>query len=114
VHEFSIALNIVEIAENEVKKHEAERVEIIVLEIGKLSGIEPAALDFAWDQAVNKTVLEKAERKINYIQGKAHCRDCGKDFDIEFLYDECPECHSYDKELVSGTELLVKSLTLIQ
>ena len=113
MHEFSIVMNIVEIAEQEVRKHEADRVELIVLDIGKLSGVEPAALDFAWDQAVLETVLEKAERKTNYIEGKAHCQECGIEFTIEYVFESCPACNSYKKELLAGNELLVKSLTLI-
>ena len=85
----------------------------IELEIGKLSGVEPYALDFAWDQAILKTVLEKAKRKTLYIEAKAECQDCGHKFEIDNLYDECPVCKSYMKELISGRELRVKSLTVI-
>ena len=113
MHEFSIALSIVDIAEKEVRKHNAGRVEAIELDIGKLSGIEPMALEFAWEHAVVDTVLEKAERKINYIRGKAICESCGREFEVNHIYDECPACHSYEKEFLSGKELIVKSLTLI-
>ena len=40
MHEMSIALGIVKIAEEEVVKHEAKYISEIVLEIGELSGIE--------------------------------------------------------------------------
>jgi hydrogenase nickel incorporation protein HypA/HybF len=113
VHEYSIALSIVDIAEKEVKKYHATQVETIELDIGRLSGIEPMALEFAWDLAVSNTVLEKAQRKINYITGKAVCADCRQEFEIENIYDECPHCHSYQKEFLSGKELIVKSLTII-
>ena len=113
MHEYSITLSIVDIAEKEVKKHHATQVETIELDIGRLSGIEPMALEFAWDLAVPDTVLEKAQRKINYIKGKAVCADCGQEYEMEYIYDECPNCHSYLKEFLSGKELIVKSLTLI-
>jgi hydrogenase nickel incorporation protein HypA/HybF len=113
VHEFSIALSIVDIAEKEVKKHSASKVETIELEIGKLSGIEPMALEFAWEHAVINTVLEKAKRKINYTEGRAVCEQCGNEFDISYIYEECPHCHSYHKKFLSGKELIVKSLTII-
>ena len=113
MHELSIALSIVDIAEQEVKKNNATEVIEIELEIGKLSGIEPYALDFAWDQAILKTVLEKAERKTKYIEAKAECQDCGHNFEIDNIFDECPSCNSYMKELVTGRELRVKSLTVI-
>jgi len=113
MHELSIALSIVDIAEEEVKKNEANEVVEIELEIGKLSGIEPYALDFAWDQAIINTVLEKAERKTLYIEARAICQDCGHEFNIYNVYDECPSCKSYIKELTCGRELRVKSLTVI-
>lgn len=106
-------MSIVDIAENEVKKHNASKVEFIELDIGKLSGVEPMALEFAWDLAVPNTVLENAQRKINYIKGNAICDQCGKEFEMNNIYDECPNCHSYQKEFLSGKELIVKSLTLI-
>ena len=90
MHELSIVQSIVDIASEEVKKHNAVAVELIELQIGKLSGIEPEALDFAWEVAVKGTVLEKAERKINYVQGLAICLDCGLEFIIDEPYDNCP------------------------
>lgn len=113
MHELSIAMSIVDIAEQEVKKNNAAEVVEIELEIGKLSGIEPYALDFAWDQAILKTVLEHAKRKTRYIEARAQCQDCGNEFEIDNYYDECPSCQSYMKELISGKELRVKSLTVI-
>ena len=109
MHEFSIALSIVDIAEKEVKKHNALGVEAIELDIGKLSGIEPMALEFAWEHAVVDTVLEKAARKINYIKGRAVCEACGREFEVNYIYDECPACHAYEKDFLSGKELIVKS-----
>lgn len=113
MHELSIAMSIVDIAEQEVKKNNASKVIEIELEIGKLSGIEPYALDFAWEQAILKTVLENAERKTRYIAAMAKCQDCGHVFEIDNFYDECPSCQSYMKELKSGKELRVKTLTVI-
>jgi len=113
MHELSIAMSIVDIAEQEVKKNDAAEVIEIELEIGKLSGIEPYALDFAWDQAILETVLEHAKRKTRYIEARAKCQDCGNEFEIDNFYDECPSCQSYMKELLSGKELRVKSLTVI-
>lgn len=113
MHELSIALSIVDIAEQEVKKNGASKVLEIELEIGRLSGVEPYALDFAWEQAIMNTVLEKARRKTSYIEGTARCQDCGIVFEIDNLFDGCPSCGSFLKELKCGKELRVKSLTVI-
>ncbi|MDO9261309.1 MAG: hydrogenase maturation nickel metallochaperone HypA [Flavobacteriaceae bacterium] len=110
MHELSIALGIVKIAEAETKKVNAVRVESIELEIGTLAGIEFEALDFVWEVAVRGTVLETAHKQINIIQAKAKCFDCDTIFHIDKYYDSCPNCASVLKSVLQGKELRVKSL----
>ncbi len=110
MHELSIALGIVKIAENETKKANANKVELIELEIGTLAGIEFESLDFVWNVAVKNTVLEHAVKKMNIIHGEAKCSDCDTVFTLDTIYDACPNCKSYLKGILKGKELLVKSL----
>lgn len=110
MHELSIALGIVKIAENETKKAHAKSVEIIELEIGTLAGIAFDSLDFVWPSAVKNTVLENAIKKINIIEGEAKCGDCDTVFKLNNIYDPCPNCNGYLKGIIKGKELLVKSL----
>jgi len=113
VHEFSIALSIVEIAQDEVEKNQAIGVEKIDLEIGKLSGVEVDSLKFVWDPAVKDTILEKAHREIVEVNGVSECQDCKYEFPADYLFNECPKCGSMVTVLKSGKELRVKSLTLV-
>ena len=112
MHEFSIALSIVDIAREEVVKNNALGVEKIDLEIGKLSGVEIDSLKFVWEPAVKDTVLENAQRDIEEIRGISECHDCGHVFPAEYLFNECPACGSLVTILQKGKELRVKSLTL--
>ncbi len=112
MHELSIIASIVEIAEAEVEKAGAQRVESIELEIGELAGIEFSALDFAWEVGVSQSVLEGAERHIHRIGGEARCSECENIFDMQALYDPCPKCGSYFSEIIKGKELSVKALTV--
>jgi hydrogenase nickel incorporation protein HypA/HybF len=114
MHEYSIALSIVQIAESEARKYAAEGIESIELEVGKLSGIELSALEFAWEPAVAGSLLEHALRKVHVVGGVAICAECQTQFDINEIYDACPECGSYQKDIVEGKELKIKSLTLIE
>lgn len=110
MHELSIAMGIVDIAEKETKKAKKNKVELIELEIGTLAGIEFDSLDFVWPSAVKNTVLEHAEKKIIIIEGEAKCGDCDTIFKLNNIYDPCPNCNSYLKGIIKGKELLVKSL----
>lgn len=113
MHELSVAMGIVKIAEDETKKAEAERVTLIELEIGKLAGIEFESLDFVWPSAVKDTVLENAERKIDVKEGLGKCADCDTIFKIEHYYDSCPKCGSNLKGIIQGKELRVKALEVV-
>lgn len=110
MHEMSIALSIVDIAEKEFKKSGAAKITELELEIGLLAGIEYDALEFAMQMAVKNTVLEKAVLKLDKPAGLAKCNDCGLEFEVKEMIFSCPDCKGYNNSLIRGKELRVKSL----
>ena len=110
MHELSIALSIVELAEAEARKADAKTISKVELEIGSMAGVELEALKFCWDSAINGTMAQKAELIIHTIGGEARCLECGKDFPIEHFFAECPSCKSFRYEITKGKELRVSSL----
>jgi len=113
MHELSIAMGIVKIAEDETAKVNENIVTKIELEIGKLAGVEIDSLNFVWESAVKDTVLEHAKKIIVVIPGKAKCADCNAEFYLENIYDSCPKCNSNFKGIIQGKELRVKALEVI-
>jgi len=113
MHELSVAIGIVNIAKKETEKANKNKVELIELEIGSLSGVELDSLDYVWDVAVKGTVLENAIKKIDFIEAEALCLECKTTFKVENVYDNCPTCKSYFKDIIKGKELRVKSLEVI-
>lgn len=113
MHELSIALGIVKIAEDETAKAKAKKVTKIELEIGVLSGVELESLNFVWESAIKYSVLEFAEKEITVVKGKGKCIDCDTEFDMENIYDICPKCNSNFKGILQGKELKVKALEVI-
>ncbi len=112
MHELSIVMSIIQIAEKESAKNNAAGVDEIELEIGALSGIEMTAFDFAWQQAIHSTLLEKATRTINFIPGEGKCMDCHALFPMQQLYEPCPVCGDHFVSVLKGKELRVKSLVI--
>lgn len=110
MHEFSIAINIIEIAETEAKKVNCKRVSNLILDVGTMAGIEFHALDFALESAVKNTMLEKAKITINRIQATAKCTNCMHEFEIDSSFDPCPKCGGFYHQILSGKEMKVKSL----
>lgn len=112
MHELSIVMSIIKIAEDEAIKNNASGIEEIELDIGELSGIEMTAFDFAWEQAIKSTLLEGSKRSINRIAGEGRCTDCNSVFLMQQQYEPCPACGQYLIKTEKGKELRVKSLVL--
>lgn len=106
----SIALSIIDLATEQVKKADAGTIVEIELDIGTLSGIEIDALNFAMDIARKETVLESARVKINRIEAVSECLECGHVFTPEGFISHCPECGEMNTHLIKGKEMQVKSL----
>ncbi len=112
MHELSIVMTIVELAERSAQQHQAPAVKQIDLEIGALAGVELSALRFVWPEGVKGSVLENAKRIIHQIPGKGRCEDCGGEFALAQHYTPCPNCGSFAKQIVSGNEMRVRSLVV--
>jgi len=112
MHELSIVMSIVDIAQQQAAKASTGIIEEIEMDIGCLSTIEMNAFEFAWQQAVKETILENTVKKINRIRGKGKCLDCETIFPLENLYDTCPNCSGYLVDVIEGKELRVKSLVV--
>ena len=110
MHEFSIALNIVDIATEYARREEAKSVREMEIEVGELSGIVMEALEFALESAVRGTLLENAERKIIHIPGLVRCTACGHEYEAHDFFTQCPRCGAGPPEIIQGRELRLKSL----
>ena len=110
MHEFSLALNIIEIVDEALKTNGAKKAVEVQLEIGTLSGVEISALEMALESLKPKSVIEHTEIKLIITKAKAVCRNCRKEYYPEDPFSPCPKCSSYGPEIISGKELLVKSI----
>ena len=112
MHELSIAMSIVETCTEEARKAGGSTVSNVELEIGKLSGVIPEALEFSWDVAIKDSLLENASLKINEIAARAKCLDCGHEFEMDDAFSPCPSCGGFGNEILQGQELKIRALTV--
>jgi hydrogenase nickel incorporation protein HypA/HybF len=70
MHEFSLATEVIKIAESEAVKNKALAVSEITIEVGNLSGIEAEAFESALTLISEGSILEKARLNIVKTSGK--------------------------------------------
>jgi len=69
MHELSIALNIVEIAEEELARHGGLRVRAIYVRVGSLACVAKEALNFSFGLACEGTVAEGSRLIVEDTEG---------------------------------------------
>ena len=112
MHELSIAMSIVELAERHARERQATAIEEIELEIGELAAVDIASLDFSLASAVKETLAEKAKITHHIIPGEGVCESCGATVPMPSISQACPGCGSWQVRLTSGKELRVKSIVV--
>lgn len=110
MHELSLAVQLVQSAEDAARAADAQRVTAVVLRIGALSGVAEDALRFAFDVATAGTLLAGARLEIRPVPVTVHCPRCG---DVELpglqLF-HCPRCDTPTADVRAGRELELESL----
>lgn len=112
MHELSIAASIVDYATEFANEHQAKSISRIEIEVGQLSGVITESLEFAMEEAVKGSVLEKAEVVLTEVPGRSRCNRCQTEFDNPDWYTPCPNCQSMDSEIIGGKELLIRSVVI--
>ena len=113
MHEMSIVEGIRTAIEESARANGFSRVTRVRLEIGRLAGVERAALDFAFDVVLRGSVAEGASLQIIDIPGRAACFDCGKTVEIEHRLDICPDCGGTRLLVRGGDEMRIKDLEVL-
>lgn len=105
MHELSIALNILEIAEAACREGGHGRIEKIRVRVGKASGVLTDALQFSFMAAREGTTAEEATLEVEEVPVGGTCSACG-DFSTEekFVF-ACPACGGTEFTVTRGSEL---------
>ena len=112
MHELSIAMSILDMAEEEAERRSAH-VDAIHVRLGALSGVVKEALLSAYDLAREETSLETARLIIEDVPVMIYCPRCQAPrhvFSVQHL--ACGECETPSSEILQGRELQVFALEL--
>ena len=113
MHELSIALNIVDIAGAEAKRHGAAAVSSVHIRLGPLSGVVKEALLSAFEIAREQSLLATAEMVIEDVPIRSYCQQCQREVTVARVQAlVCPTCSSPAGKVLSGRELEVSALEI--
>ncbi len=110
MHELSICNAI---ASTAVKHAEGRPVTQVKVQIGHLRQVVPDALQFSWEVVSSTTDLKDAQLVIEQVPAVVECLDCGATTVLDLAILACGACDGFDVKLLSGEELLVVSIDLV-
>ena len=112
MHEFSIAVNILNTVSKKLDESNGTKVHKVEIEIGQFSGIEEEALVQALEVAKENTLSQRACFQIESIKGKLRCSKCLHEFLAEDVYELCPKCNNPFSDIIDGKQLVIKSMEI--
>ncbi len=110
MHEMALAEGVLQIVEDTVQGQSCSKVVKIWLEIGELSHVEPAAMEFCFEAVVKGSIAEGAALQIDRAPGKAWCHNCGHEVHVASLIAACPLCNGFKLQVTGGEDMRVKEM----
>jgi hydrogenase nickel incorporation protein HypA/HybF len=107
MHELSLSGAIVNTA---VKHADGRPVSLVSIRVGRLRQVVPDTLDFYFGFVANGTLCEGARLEQEIVPALLRCRDCEREWEIDFPDFRCEPCGGTDVEVLTGNEFEVESI----
>lgn len=112
MHELSVCYGLLSQVERVAREHAATGVTRILLQVGPLSGVEPRLLRRAWPVAAAASVAANATLDIEAADIRVRCSRCDAESAATANRLLCNTCGDYRTRVISGDELILKTLEL--
>ncbi len=110
MHELSIAMSIVDMAQEEAERREVT-IDTVYLDLGLLSGVVADALLFSYEIACSGTPLEGSRLVIKEIPIEVFCSTCKAQKTLNSMqWFCCPDCGMPTPNVIHGKELSITAL----
>lgn len=117
MHEIGIMEETLNIAIDYAIKEKAREITEITMVIGKLSGVVPSALQFAFDVIKHSFMEQNNAININNIRLKiellpviCYCDSCQENFYPDEWIFQCPKCNLFSHNIIQGKEIKLISI----
>jgi hydrogenase nickel incorporation protein HypA/HybF len=107
MHEYPVTLEIIRLAGNAARDEGADKVRLISLVIGDMSGYVGDSVQMYFDEISKGTSCEGCELKITRVEPKLKCASCGELFKRKPFSFDCPHCGGDGYPTNIGTEFYI-------
>lgn len=113
MHELAIAESIVQAVNTHATARQAEQVTSVRVRIGEANAVVSESLIFCFELLASSVpLLANATLQVEIIPHRARCRRCEREFAVDHFVVQCPQCETWDADVISGTEFLIQDMEI--
>lgn len=113
MHELSLALSILDVAEEEAERRRIASVAAIHVQVGAISGVVNKTLRSAFEIARADSYFPNVELVIHEVPCEVFCHHCAVGMILEPPWKlECPRCYGSTPHMIRGRELEIIALEI--
>lgn len=119
MHEIGIMEETLNLAIDYAIQEKATEITEITMAIGKMSGVVPSALQFAFDVIKHSFIeqnqlinVKNAQLKIELLPIICYCDYCQAKFNPDEWIFQCPQCNLFSNNIVQGKEIKLISIQI--
>ena len=114
MHEYSVALEIIRLAEEYCRAQKGISVKEIILAAGENCGYLPESIELYFDIIAQGSLCEQARLSVIRIPSKLKCTGCGGLFLRKPFSFSCPDCGGDAKPTDIGREFYIESVKIVE
>ena len=115
MHELTLLYGVADRVRTVCEENDIPHVDAIVLEVGEATAIIPDFLKDGYEIISDDyDFLRGSELIVDTIKAVGRCRNCGHEFPIVENKGLCPECGSFDKDVIEGTDFVIKEVRVME
>lgn len=111
MHEIGIVRSLCKTVTDYAEANGVTQIEEIVCEVGELSLVIPQYVEEIYPSIVaDIPLLRDTKLTLEIIPGLAECEDCDEIFNVIENDGYCPNCGSFEKEVLVGRDFTIKEI----
>jgi hydrogenase nickel incorporation protein HypA/HybF len=112
MHEVGLMQEALRIALAHAERNGAVRIHRLAFRIGLLAGVEPDAVQLAFEVVTQDTMAEGAELEIEHVPAHCWCIPCNDEFQATEFVFRCPKCEHLSDDIRQGREFDLTSVEI--
>ena len=110
MHEIGVVRSLCKTVLDYARENNVSQISEIVCQVGELSLVIPQYVEEIYPTVVAGTELENTRLLLETVPGLAICNGCDEVFNVVENEGYCPNCGSFDKDVISGRDFSIKEI----